>query len=285
MPKSVREYSLRDWRRLRPITHSLKTWRYRYINRLYVVRPARLGDLTVIRRAIADRDVLVTIAFNDPQAIVWQSQLIQKYVPRALHVIVDNSSDAAASEEIANIAISRAMHYLRLPHNPWRSFSRSHGIALNWVWRNVLLPGRPRAFGFIDDDLFPTAPDNPFAPLDTQNFFGLIREYGERWFLWAGYCMFLFNAVEDKPLDFGQDWFIGLDTGGANWNVLYRYVNRSELKEPQSNFVPYKAGIGVREGPIQWCNTWLHEVGTMGDAGLAHEKRRYVAKILCPHLK
>ena len=124
--------------------------------------------------------------------------------------------------------------------NPWHSFSRSHGIALNWVWHNILRPGSPRAFGFIDDDLFPTAPDDPFAPLDTQDFFGLVRQEGQKWFLWAGYCTFRFDAVKDKPLDFGQDWFIGLDTGGANWSVLYQHVDRGIFGSRKPSSSPIK---------------------------------------------
>jgi hypothetical protein len=284
MPKPTSEYTLADWRRLRPLTHAYKSWRYRRVNQAYLKCLARVGDPAAIARAVAGRDVLVTVAFNDPQAIRWQAQLLRHYVPRALYLIVDNSSDEAAAAEIAAIAARSEALYLWLPKNPWRGFSRSHGIALNWVWANVLRPGAPRAFGFIDDDLFPTAPDDPFAPLDAQNFFGMVRQAGPRWFLWAGYCMFRYDAVKDKPLDFGQDWFIGLDTGGANWNVLYRHCDRGALKEAPTSFKPYKDGVDFNDGPMQWCGTWLHEIGSVGDAELAADKRRVVAEILSPHL-
>ncbi len=284
MPKSVSEYTLADWRRLRPITHALKTRRYRLVDRRYMRQPARSGDTAAVSRALVGQNVLATIAFNDPQALDWQARLLRYYVPLALHVIVDNSSDESAAAEIAKLAARFGLPYVRLPENPWDSFSRSHGIALNWAWRNVLREGEPRAFGFLDDDLYPTAPEDPFAPLLAQNFYGLVREAGSRWFLWAGYCTFLFEAVQDQPLDFGQDWFNGLDTGGANWDVLYRHVNRTALQEPESRFVSYKADIEVREGPLQWCGGWLHEVGTMGNPALATEKRRTVAEILAPHL-
>jgi len=284
MPKPTSEYTLADWRRLRPFTHAYKSWRYRRVNRAYLKRAARAGDAAAVARGLCGRDVLVTVAFNDPQAIRWQAQLLRHYVPRAVYLIVDNSSDQAASNEIATVATRGGAHYLRLPKNPWRGFSRSHGIALNWVWANVLRPGAPRAFGFIDDDLFPTAPDDPFAPLAAQNFFGMVREAGARWYLWAGYCVFRYDAVKDKPLDFGQDWFIGLDTGGANWNVLYRHCDRGTLKEAPFSFRPYRDGIDFHDGPMQWCGTWLHEIGSIGNEALAADKRRVVAEILSPHL-
>ena len=148
----------------------------------------------------------------------------------------------------------------------------------------MLRPGAPWAFGFVDDDLFPTGTDDPFAPLESQDFFGWVRTVPPRWFLWAGYCTFRYDAVKDKPLDFGQDWFVGLDTGGGNWSVLYRHVDRAALREQSASFAPYKPGVAVEDAPIHWCGTWLHEVGTMGKLALAADKRRVVGDILAPHL-
>ncbi len=156
---------------------------------------------------------------------------------------------------------------------------------MNWAWRNIVQPGRPHAFGFIDDDLFPTAPDDPFAPLAAQDFFGIVRWVLPRWFLWAGYCLFKFDAVADKPLDFGQDWFAGLDTGGGNWEVLYRHVDPHRLRHQPTTFAPYKPGVALEDGPMQWCGTWLHEVGSTGNAALEADKRRVIAELLAPHLQ
>ena len=118
----------------------------------------------------------------------------------------------------------------------------------------------------------------------SQDFYGVVREWGPRWFLWAGFCSFRFDRVGDKALDFGQDWFKGLDTGGGNWRALYRHVDRARIREARSRYVPFKAGIEMRDGPLQWCGSWLHEVGLMGRSDLQAEKRRAVAEMLAPHL-
>jgi hypothetical protein len=289
MPRPLSEYSLVEWSRLRPVVHWLKTFRYRAITAAYLRRPPRAGDAAAAARALTGRKVLVTVAFGDPQAIAWQAQLLHRYVPKALHVIADNTPDDTMAQAIAAVAERNGLPYLRLPANPWNarkpSASRSHGIALNWIWHNLLRPGEPEAFGFLDDDLFPTAPDDPFAALASQDFFGVVRSSGSRWFLWAGYCMFKFDKVTSKALDFGQDWFNGLDTGGGNWDVLYRHVDRARLQEVESVFTAYKAGIEVEDGPIQWCGTWLHEVGYMGRAELVAEKRSMVENLLAGHLQ
>ncbi len=285
--RPLREYTAADWRRLRPLLHSVKSWRYQAIRAAFVRRPARVGNAAQVARAMTGRQVLVTVAFGDADLIDWQSQLIARFVPDAYYVIADNSVDDAAAARIAGLSRERGIPYVRMPENTWRRgvSSRSHGLALNWIWHNLILPGRPRDFGFIDHDLFPMQPGNPFAPLDHQDFYGLVRVAGSRWFLWAGFCMYRFQRVADLPLDFGQDWFNGLDTGGGNWRVLYQQAHREELAEAPSHYFPYKEGVSGDEARMQWCGTWLHEVGTGVDSALRRDKRRVLHDRLEPYLE
>jgi hypothetical protein len=292
MPKSLNEFSAADWGRLRPLTQAVKTLRYGLIDRTYRRRPAAAGDAAAVARSIRGRQALLTVAFGDPELVAWQSRLLRHYVPNVRHVIIDNSVADETAREICRVAGDADAAYLRAPANPWSGKaanrchgSRSHGIVLNWAWHNVVRVGEPRAFGFIDHDIFPTGVDDPFAPLAVQDIYGIVRTVGARWFLWAGFCMFRFPAVKDKALDFGQDWFIGLDTGGGNWGALYRHIDRRGLRELPTHFLPFKPGIAVAEGPLQWCGTWLHEVGLMGDPHLFAEKRAAVAALLAPHLE
>jgi hypothetical protein len=287
MPKSWNEFSAADWRRLRPLTQAVKTLRYGLVDRAYCRRPAAAGDVAAVARVIRGRKVLVTVAFGDPELVSWQTRLLRHFVANVVHVIVDNSVADEAAREICRVADDAGAAYLRAPANPWSgdAASRSHGIVLNWTWRNVIVAGEPEAFGFIDHDIFPTAAADPFAPLAGQDVYGIVRTAGPRWFLWAGFCMFRFAAVKDKALDFGQDWFVGLDTGGGNWRVLYRGIERSRLQEPPTHLFAFKPGIEIAQGPLQWCGTWLHEVGLMGDPRLFAEKRAAVAAMLSPHLE
>ena len=244
MPKRLAEYTLSDWRNLRPLTQNYKRLRYRLVNSIHMRRRARKGDVGALAGCIHGKKVLVTIAFSDPQLIEWQAQLMRTYVSQSVYLIADNSPDDALRPSIATIAERHGSPYVRLPANPWGRGSRSHGISMNWLWRNIILPGEPEAFGFLDHDLFPTAPDDPFSALSTQDFYGLVRTAGPRWFLWAGFCVFKFDNVRHKPLDFGQDWFVGLDTGGGNWEVLYRHVDRAMLPRASVMGGAFQAGAG-----------------------------------------
>jgi len=287
MPKSLNEFSAADWRRLRPLTQAIKTARYNLIDHTYRRRPAAAGDAAAVAQSVRGRKLLVTITFGDPKLVLWQTCLVRHYVPNALHVIVDNSMKDEIAHEICRLALRAGTAYLRVPRNPWSGHgaSRSHGIALNWTWQNVVRVGEPDAFGFIDHDIFPTAFDDPFAPLSNHDFYGIVRDAGPRWFLWAGFCMFRFSAVKYKTLDFRQDWFIGLDTGGGNWRPLYGQADRTILREQPTHLIPFKPGIALADGPLQWCGTWLHEVGLMGDRRLFAEKRATLAAMLAPHFE
>ena len=282
--KPIGGYGWRDWKRLRPLTHWLKTKRYAAVREAYVRRPARAEDATLGQR-IRGRLLLVTVAHNDADAVEMQTEALARFVPNALFVIADNSTDRNAAAEIAAIAARRAIPLIRLPAQPRRhaAASRAHGLALNWVWRNIVQPAAPVAFGFIDHDLFPTAPDDPFAFLERQPVYGARRMVGDQWFLWAGFCFFKFDAVADLPLDFGQDWFNGLDTGGGNWNVLYRHLDRTALTFQRTRFEPYQPGADPVHDSIQWCGAWLHEVGQTRRAGRmreAGEKRQAIKRLL-----
>jgi len=280
-----RKDTLRAWLRLRPLIHCLKSARYKIVDEIYRRRAPRSAGLTVIRDSLRNKKAIVTIAFSDPQSLDWQVSLIRFYVPDAVHLVVDNSTEDVDAEALRAVAERHRVLYVRLPENPWIGRpSRSHGIAMNWVWHNVIRPGAPEAFGFVDDDLFPTAMDDPFAPLARQDIYGAVRDVGSRWFLWAGFCFFSYGAVSDKQLDFGQDWFIGLDTGGGNWSKLYCKIDRARLTVPHVEFVPFRAGLEVADGPLQWCGSWLHEIGLMGKPELVGDKRQVVANILAPHL-
>jgi hypothetical protein len=283
MPKRLGDFTAGDWLRLRPLTQTLKTLRYDAIDARHRRKPARSGGIGQIVGAMAGRRILITVAFEDAQAIDWQIRLLRRYVACDLHVIADNSYDDAHADAIRAVCEAAGALYLRLPATAARS-SRGHGLALNWLWSNVVKPGRPAAVGFIDDDFFPTGPDDPFAALESQDFFGFIRTAGERWFLWAGYCVFSFPAVENKALDFRQDWFIGLDTGGGNWEVLYRHANLARLRNAPMVQKAYRADVPASDSYFQWFNAWLHEVGSTGRPDLEADKRAVVADLLKPHL-
>lgn len=276
MSKSLVEYSYSDWMRLRPVLHALKTRRYQRITRKYVKRdPIGDGNLTALRSVIQNKKLLVTIAFNDWEMIERQLLAIRKFIPGPLHLIADNSSDEFLSQQIKAACIRLHAPYVRLPRNPWdhRSPSRSHGLALNWVWHQIIRPGEPELFGFLDHDLVPVAPDDPFAILMSLDIAGDKRWAADRWFLWAGYCFFRTAFLRGKDVDFGQDWFLGLDTGGRNWRSIYRFLPPSAVPDRPIERVAIVKSVAATDCYIERRGLWLHHVGTDNRPDLKQLKR------------
>ncbi len=55
MPKSLREFTTADWRRLRPLTQTVKSWRYRLVDGIYRRRGALAGDPEAVAASIRRR--------------------------------------------------------------------------------------------------------------------------------------------------------------------------------------------------------------------------------------
>ena len=282
MSKGLTEYTPADWRRLRPVSHAYKALRLSLITARYAARPTQAGDLADLRRRIAGRRVAVTIAFNDVEILERQLRAMRALVAGALHLVADNSSDAARSREIEALCARLDAPYVRLPRNPWgaNSPSRSHGLALDWVWRRLIRPGKPEAFGFLDHDLVPTKPCDPFEPLARQPVCGDKRWAAGRWYLWAGYCFFRTDFMRRARVSFGQDWFAGLDTGGGNWDGVYSRLDPALIEERPIEEVPILPGTPISECYMERRGSWLHEVGFGGRQDLRSAKRaRFLALI------
>ncbi len=287
MPKSFSEYHLKDLIRFQPLVHSIKSFRYKIIDKKYFLKPDRFNNMNLIINKIKDRNILLTVAFEDPVVLELHLRLCSKFLNFDVHIVADNSFNSEIALRNRTIVENSGGYYIWLPENPWTKKgnpSRSHGIALNWLWQNVLKPGEPKSFGFLDHDIFPTCPDDPFRLLENFDFFGDQRTGGSKWFLWAGYCFFNFAAIKQKSPDFGLDWFAGLDTGGANWSRLFRHVDPRAL--PQRPIMEFASieGVPMSKAYFERRGTWIHEVGVATDPSFRAAKRAALIELLSPFL-
>jgi hypothetical protein len=283
MPRRLIDYSFDDWLHLRPPLHALKSRHYRKVTEAFVRGLPRGGDLDRLIALARGQQLLITVAFNDPEILGRQLEAVRRFVPGVLHVVADNSNDEAALAQIEALCSALEVPRLWLPANPWErieSASRSHGLAMDWMWRRLVSPGRPEAFGFIDHDLIPVAPADPFEPLGRQPVAGDKRWAGGRWFLWAGYCFFRTSALDGVQVDFSQDWFIGLDTGGGNWRSIYSKLDPRSIEERPLEEIAILPGVPRADCCIERRGPWLHEVGLGGRLDLKAAKRaRFLALI------
>jgi glycosyltransferase involved in cell wall biosynthesis len=190
-----------------------------------------------------------TVAFNNADVIRDQIVALRELLQDDYRYwVFDNSTDAAARAEIRRACEEHGVSYLQLPDNPMSRMnpSRSHGVAMNWAYRNVLADTGSRYFGFIDPDIYPTERCSVLAAMGEQPCYGRLEERGKAWYLWAGFCFF--RNPMTRSLDFLP--VRDLDTGGAGWKRYYRFVDRSAMEFP--SITPETPETPERVG------TWVH---------------------------
>lgn len=82
---------------------------------------------------------IITVAFNNLQYLKWQNELLERF-DRNKHsqIIIDNSTDPAASGKIREFCRERHILWIRIPENPFSSAqflspSTSHAAAVNYA--------------------------------------------------------------------------------------------------------------------------------------------------------
>lgn len=231
--KARRLYTTKERLQLKGLQNRVKRYRNSLVSYWFCRRKA--PQLPVFLQSLGDvsgRNLLFTIAFRETWTIDLLARSVARHMPEWTLVVIDNSREASERAAIEATARSHGLPYLALPRNPEWSPNRSHGLALNWTWQNVLRALRPRLFGFIDHDCFPIA-QTPFVDhLQNQPVDGPVihpRFVENAWYIWAGCMFFNFSLVEGLKLDFNHDQHLRLDTGGRLWSALYRHLDESSL--------------------------------------------------------
>lgn len=204
---------------------------------------------------------LVTIAFNNEKVIKYQIAFIKKNLTdRYCYTIVDNSTDSIVAEKIKDICIRNKINYIRLRKNR-NTESNSHGTALNWVYYNFILKRRLKFFGFLDHDIFPIAKTSivNILNLSESGCFGPTIENDKRWFIWAGFCFFNLSKLKTNKLNFMPR--NGLDTGGMNWYIIYKYLRREDLPTILHEHKKFTQGQIRQIDDYEIFNSvWLHSI-------------------------
>ncbi len=241
--RSFGDYTSREWLSALPLAHRARRIRNIGIQALYRSSrtPNQEAFVASVRPLIEGRVAAFTVAFNVPRTIELLADGVARHGSQTVLIVCDNSSSLTARLAIAAACAQRNVPYISLPPPPLARFlapnpARSHGLALTWIFYNLVRPLKPQIFAFLDHDLIPLRPFDLRESLGTQPIYGVKSDrllFGS-WSLWAGYCMYNYKATAHLPMDFGTDVPLGLDTGGQNWTVLYRHLRPEGLR-----FAPY----------------------------------------------
>lgn len=257
------QFSARDWLRAAPIQYAAKqlrndAWLAVYKRR----RPRALAPFLEETARFRRGNIALVVAFEQPWALDLLLRMAERNLTDTRLLVFDNSRRAGAREEIQRVCRDRGAPYLPLPPNRTRHINRSHGMAMTWIFHNVVCAIQPRLFAFLDHDLVPLHRIALAQRLGEQPFFGGLHASAWAWSLWAGYCVYDFPSVARHPLNFLYDFSLGLDTGGRNWAGLYRRYDRKSLEHAGSAVVSLRDPVTEDRHRVTVIDhTWLHISG------------------------
>lgn len=279
--KNINRFSVREWLQLKPLTQALKQFRNDVQLALYL-RKAAMEETEFLSQIahLGGKNILVVIAFEQPLALHWLLQQTRRHISDFTIVVLDNSRSNEARNSIRSVCLAHNAPYLGLPPNHTRHVNRSHALAMSWAYEHVIRKICPGIFGFIDHDMIPVAPNRLVTHLLEQPCYGLINAGDDCWNLWAGYCLFRYDAVKSRNLNFLYDFSRGLDTGGRNWSPLYSTLDFSKLSFADNEYKEIKNPGNGQTRVVQMVDkTWLH-IGGIGYNNNFAEKESFFIEYL-----
>jgi hypothetical protein len=222
------------------LTRYFKNKRNGIVNR-YFLKQTSTQQYEVVEKLKNLDFIVFCIAFNKPDCIQIMIDCWKRYAINSALVVVDNSSCKNAKRKISELCHLNGIFYLSLPRNPEWHPNRLHALAMNWIFYNLVIEIKPYYFGYLDHDCFPYKKFDLSTRISGHEIYGDRRisyKYPEVWSLWAGFCFFDSKYLEGREVNFTHIIELGLDTGGNNWKVLYKFLSQQQCK-----FARVKSGV------------------------------------------
>lgn len=227
-------------------------------------------------------DVYITTFGND-WFIEYQIRLLRKLLtPNQTIIVVDTNQNLspAISEKLRETClrmsgenIHNKVIYLKAPENHYQEqqhfdSTMKLGTTLSWLFHNVVKRRQPTYFGFLDHDCFLFRHFDPRPYLDKKGMYGTVSRNLPAWNLHVITNWFKLDYVEHLPLDFRASYKHQLDTGGANYDILYRDKKMEDYVLPHIG-VRYTEEDICRKDAVQHHeiidNKWFHVAATSHD--------------------
>lgn len=199
--------------------------------------PPRSGSASeAIRASHGKTAQLAVVTFNQPKLLEWQIESLHDYFSDSYTLLVaDNSTDADSSRRIEDICANTGVTYIRLRPRPrlaQAGGSASHGLALNWLYTNVLQHSQSEYLGLLDHDIFPIAPVSYAEVVGRQGAYGHFQMASALPFYWPGLHFFAPDYFSGGTPNFLPGTLGGAygDTGSRNWRDYYSALDLSRLE-------------------------------------------------------
>ncbi len=258
------EFKISEWVKLTPIIHALKEVRNDFLLSRYINKKSiQAASFLEANKSLEGKNIAAVIAFEQPWALNFLLEQAKVNLINTHIIVFDNSKNMQKRQSIKDVCEKNHTHYLSLPPNTTKHVNRSHGLAMSWAYHNVIKQLKPNIFTFLDHDLIPLKKIDIEEKLGHQPIYGLLNKGNNNyWSLWAGFCTFRYSFLKESNLNFLYDFSRGLDTGGRNWDLIYKNLSFTEIAFTDRLFKEIAAPLSsdFREVEILDCS-WVHMSG------------------------
>ncbi len=248
-------------------------WRVRTRHRVALGREVR-----AVRRRLASgrcahgdshlscpRLAVITVAFNNPAVVLEQARRLRRHLVDDFDwYVVDNSTDRAARQPIAEAAALGGGTCVTIDRNPYRALgSPSHGFALDVAWRALVRHSARQHVALLDHDVFPIRPTSLVANIGTSALAGMLQIRDHRWYAWPGLLVVDVTRFDVDRLTFMPGG--GVDTGGHVPAALRGDGGRACLREMEATEVRIRHTDGrLQSDFVMMIGDWLHLLNASG---------------------
>jgi hypothetical protein len=258
------EFKISEWVKLTPLIHAFKEVRNDFLLSRYVNKKSiQTSSFLEANKNLEGKNIAVVIAFEQPWALNFLLEQASINLANTHIIVFDNSKNIQKRESIKHVCEKNSAHYISLPSNTTKHVNRSHGLAMSWAYHNVIKELKPNIFTFLDHDLIPLNKVNLEEKMEHQAIYGLLNQGNNNyWSLWAGFCTFKYSFVKEIKLNFLYDFSRGLDTGGRNWNCIYKNLSFDHISFADRTFQKVAALPNQDHRDVEILDqTWVHMSG------------------------
>lgn len=278
--RELTKFSIKSWIRLEPLKYLFKHTRNLTLLGLYTKKKQVLLESFLLKCShLKEENIILVTAFEQPWVVDWQLKMSKKYIQDAVILVFDNSKNTKARGEIKKVCESNDTLYLPLPSNPTKHVNRSHALAMQWVYENVVKAIQPKNYIYIDHDLIPVKRLSISKLMNGQDFYGLLKDKSRNdpgsWSIWAGYTMFKFSATKHKKMNFMYDFSRDLDTGGGNYETLYKFYDRHSMNFAGKEWVSVDIPEIGKIDNLQLLDNCWHHIGSVSYNNNFDSRRDY----------
>lgn len=226
----------------------------------------------------AETDVYI-ITFNNPFLVEYQIKTLDRFFRAPFTpIVVDNNNwlHPETSARVLQLCIDEQATYIKAPDNLYQREdyfdpTMKLGTTMNWLYLNCVRERKPKYFGFLDHDCFLVKFFDIRPYLDARGMYGRVQRSARTagWNLHVTTNFFRSDFVGERLLDFRASYPYELDTGGANYEILYKDVDPDEY-EIEYHAVRFAREDVNRKDSVQHYEsiddgTWYHMCASTHD--------------------